>query len=276
MNVHSRRFCLQGLGNVRRHATKTSPKSSDLQGQTGRVEQTKLANGLTIVAIENHSPISRVGVVVRAGARFEGPTQLGLTHALRNSAGLSTKKSTTFGITRNIDYIAGSLTATSTRDDLIYAVDAVRDEIAAPVAYLADTVTRPLFKPWELSDSCFRMEIDRKRMKADPEVRLIELLHKASFSAGLSNSLFSPSFMLGKHDHAMLSAYVDQHFVTKNMAVVGVGVELASLVNFVEKTFDFRTTAAPAAAKPKFVAGNLRKTTDGDTAYVAVAAEGAS
>lgn len=279
MNVSTRKVSLRGLGSVRCFASQSATKSHDLhKGQVGKVrlEHTKLPNGLPIIALENDSPISRVAVVVRAGARFEGVGQLGVTHALRNAAGLSTKMSTTFGITRNMDYAACSLTAAGTRDDLIYAVDALRDSIADPVAFLADTVTRPLFKPWELDDNSFRLSIDLKRMKSAPDVRLIELLHKAAFSSGLSNSLFSPDFMIGKHDHNMVNTFVSEHFVTSRMAVVGLGVDLQHLVNQVEKTFEFNNVAGPQLVKPKFIAGNLRKETGSSVTYAAVVAEGAS
>lgn len=279
MNVSTRNMGLRGLSSVRRFAIQSAPKGRDLQqGQTGSKGEvsTKLPNGLTIIAVENNSPISRIGVVVRAGARFEKIDQLGVTHAIRNAAGLSTKKSSYFGITRNIDHLAGSLTASATREDIIYTVDATRDQIALPLSLLADTVTRPLFKPWEVDDDSFRMQIDRQRMHSAPDVRLIELLHRAAFSSGLSNSLYSPGFMIGKHDHNMMNTFVNEHFTTKRMAVVGTGVELPYLVKQVEKCFEMNALSAPEIAKPKFVAGNLRKNTDTNVAYVAVAAEGAS
>jgi len=175
-----------------------------------------------------------------------------------------------------MDYMAASLTATATREDLVYVVEALRDNISDPVTYLADTVTRPAFKPWELSDNDFRLEIDRKRMKKSPDVRLIELLHKAAFSSGLANSLYSPGYMIGRHDHDMMNAFVSQHFTANRIAVVGLGVELPNLLHHVEKTFDFNTNTPPDIVKPKFIAGNLRKNTDSNVAYVAVSSEGAS
>jgi len=266
----------KGVSNLRGFATKSAPKSHDLHQGKPQVKSTKLPNGLTILALENYSPISRIGVVVRAGARFETPGQLGATHALRVAAGLSTQRSTTFGITRNIDYQGGSLTCSTTRDDLIYVAEANRDQISAPVAYLADTVTRHAFKPWELSDNTFRIKIDRKRMKEQPEVRLMELLHASAFKSGLSNSLYSPKHMVGKHDHNLLMDYVNKNFVSSRIAVVGLGVELPYLVEGVEKTFAFNSAPLPEIVKPKFTAGNLRKEGGGNVAYVAVVTEGVS
>ena len=77
------------LAGTRCLATAATKGKSDLRGQNKALfRQTKLANGLSIVAIENNSPISRVGVFVRAGPRFELPGQLGASHALRAAAGL--------------------------------------------------------------------------------------------------------------------------------------------------------------------------------------------
>ena len=267
---------LSGVKNIRSLATKSAAKTDDLHRQgKPQVKQQKLPNGLTIIAIENHSPISRVGVFVRAGARLEQPGQLGITHALRVAAGLSTTRSTTFGITRNIDYLGGSLTTSSTREDLIYVAECNRDNTSACVGFLADVVTKPAFKPWELSDDAFRLKLDRKRMKLQPEVRLMELTHAAAFKNGLCNSLFSPKHMVGKHDHNMLMEYVVKHFVTNRMAVVGLGVELPLLVESVEKNFAFNSGPASDLVKPKFVPGNLRKEGGGNVAYVSVVAEGA-
>jgi ubiquinol-cytochrome c reductase core subunit 2 len=276
MAMPVRALKLQGVKNLRGLATQTSAKTHDLHQGKPQVKQTKLPNGLTVVALENYSPISRVGVFVRAGARLEAPGQLGATHALRIAAGLSTQNSTTFGITRNIEYIGGSLTATSNREDLHYIVETGRDHISAPVAYLGDTVTRPAFKPWELSDNSFRMKIDRKRMKKQPEVRLMELLHAAAFKSGLSNSLYSPKHMIGKHDHNLLMDFWSQHFITNRIAVVGLGVELPYLVEAIEKTFSFNVGPLSEIVKPKFTAGNLKKETGGNVTYVSVVAEGSS
>lgn len=257
-------------------ATAATKGKTDLRsGQSKALfRQTKLANGLNIVAIENNSPISRIGVFIRAGPRFELPGQLGASHALRTSAGLSTQKSTHFGITRNIDHIGGTFAVSSTREDLVYVVDAVRDNIGVPLKYLSDTVCRPAFKPWELSDNSSRMKIDRKRMKEAADVRLLELLHVAAFRGGLSHSLISPGHMIGKHDHSLLTDYVQRNFVTSRMAVVGSGVELEELVEAVEKSFSFNTASPPEVPKSKFVGNTIRKSTSLPASFVAVASEG--
>lgn len=259
-------------------STKPAAKRSDssLLGSGQSVRQTKLPNGLVIVSLDNHGPISRINVVVRAGSRFETPGQLGASHAIRNSVGLSTKSSTTFAITRNIDYLAGTFSASNSREEITYSLQGNRDVVGSVVGFLADTVCRPAFKPWELEDSAFRMTIDQQRMKQDPATRVIELLHEAAFRGPLSNSLLSPKFMIGKHDHNLLMTYVKNLYVTNGMAVVGLNVDHDQLIEEVEKSFEFNTAPAQVIPASKFHAGNVKRLTGDPSTIVAVAAEGAA
>lgn len=48
----------------------------------------KLPNGLVIASLENNSPLSRVGVFVKAGSRYETVENQGVSHVLRLAANL--------------------------------------------------------------------------------------------------------------------------------------------------------------------------------------------
>ena len=64
-----------------------------------------LSNGLTVASLENHSPVTTIGVVVKAGSRNEGHDNAGVSHALRIASGLATKKNSAFTIVRNIQQV---------------------------------------------------------------------------------------------------------------------------------------------------------------------------
>ena len=49
---------------------------------------TKLPSGLVIASLENYSPTSKIGVLIKAGSRYETPDNLGVTHLLRLSANM--------------------------------------------------------------------------------------------------------------------------------------------------------------------------------------------
>ncbi|KAK8768909.1 hypothetical protein V5799_014626, partial [Amblyomma americanum] len=69
-----------------------------------------LPSGLVVTTLENYSPVTRLAIVVKAGARYEDGSNLGITHTLRNAAGLATKNHSKFAITKNIEYVGGNLT----------------------------------------------------------------------------------------------------------------------------------------------------------------------
>lgn len=45
-------------------------------------------NGMVIASLENYSPLSRVGVFVKAGSRYETVENQGVSHVLRLAANL--------------------------------------------------------------------------------------------------------------------------------------------------------------------------------------------
>ena len=64
---------------------KTEPK---LLLQKEAIKVTKLQNGIVVATLENHSPLSRIAVVVNASARHESHNLQGAAHALRTLASL--------------------------------------------------------------------------------------------------------------------------------------------------------------------------------------------
>lgn len=53
-----------------------------------RLQVSKLPNGLVIASLENYSPLSRVGLFVKAGSRYETVENQGVSHVLRLAANL--------------------------------------------------------------------------------------------------------------------------------------------------------------------------------------------
>lgn len=52
------------------------------------LQVSKLPNGLVIASLENYSPLSSVGVFVKAGSRYETEENQGVAHVLRLAANL--------------------------------------------------------------------------------------------------------------------------------------------------------------------------------------------
>merc|ERR1712042_322689 len=119
-----------------------------------------LKSGLNVASIENHSPVTTLGVVVKAGSRNETYDNAGVSHALRIAAGLGTKNNSAFGICRNLQQAGASMVCTQGREHTLYTVQATRDQTDVAIEYLADVVSNQSFKPWELSRSVPRMKLE--------------------------------------------------------------------------------------------------------------------
>ncbi|XP_060519616.1 cytochrome b-c1 complex subunit 2, mitochondrial [Cylas formicarius] len=236
------------------------------------LKSTVLPNRVVVVSGENDSAIARVSIIFRAGARNETADNLGVSHVLRSSAGLSTRNATQFAITRHIQQVGASLTATSDRETITYTLEGLRQAVEAVLPFLTEVATQQVFKFWEVSDLSHRLKLD---IAVRPlQLRAIDLLHKAAFRTGLGNSLFIPKFNIGKISTETLQHYVASNFVSGRAAVVGLGfsssktLELAQSLNV--ETGDGTTVASP------YKGGEVRSDKGGEFAYVAIAGEGAS
>eukprot|EP00063_Salmo_salar_P083652 XP_014058487.1 PREDICTED: cytochrome b-c1 complex subunit 2, mitochondrial-like [Salmo salar] len=93
------------------------------------VQMSKLPNGLVIASLENYSPVSSVGVFVKAGTRYETVENQGVSHVLRLAANLTTKGASAFRICRGVEAVGGSLRVTSSRETMVYSVECLRDHL---------------------------------------------------------------------------------------------------------------------------------------------------
>ncbi|KAK4876988.1 hypothetical protein RN001_009494 [Aquatica leii] len=255
-----------------RYASICEPKYIPVSGFTEYdIQTTSLGNKMIVSSAENVGMISRVGIAFRAGPRNETPDNLGVTHILRIAAGTSTKSSTQFAITRNIQEAGATLTCSVDREIVSYILEGTRTGVQKCLKYLRRVATEQLFHHWELSDNMPRVKLELATRP--PQLRAVDLLHKAAYrSRGLGNSLYIPKHHLGKISSAKLESYVSANFVANRAAVVGLGVDHSSLVVFAE-SLGLQCGCEKNIASP-YYGGEIRSDKGGDYAYIAIAAEG--
>jgi len=253
----------------RQFAAQAVAKTEHVVPKPEPLKVTKLKNGLTVASIENHGPISSLGVTVKAGPRNEVYADAGVAHMLRVSAGLATKNNSAFGITRNLQQAGTGLVCTQGREHTLYSIQTTRNNVGLALDYLCDSVSNQAFKPWELADSLPRLKVELASVS--PSTRALELLHATAFRSGLGNSLYSPAHKVGSHSSAMLQQFVSKHYTAGRTALVGVGVPHADLVKYAE-LLNLEEGAGPGSVASKFYAGEERAETGGGLAFVALAA----
>lgn len=194
-----------------------------------------------------------------------------MTHLLRSTAGLCTSNSTGFNLTRNIQQVGGNISVTSDRETIEYNVELTRDKLDTGLKYLSDLACHSVFKPWEVTDNLYRVKEDLARVT--PQVRAVDLLHRAAFRSGLGNSIFCAKHHVGKISPETLQHYLTSNYKTNRAAVVGVGVDHQLLVGYAKNLGLDSGTGNDTASK--YYGGELRVDKSGNWAHVAVGTQGA-
>ncbi|XP_007557386.1 PREDICTED: cytochrome b-c1 complex subunit 2, mitochondrial-like [Poecilia mexicana] len=238
------------------------------------VQVSKLPNGLVIASVENYSPLSSVGLFVKAGSRHENSANLGVSHVLRLAANLTTKGASAFKICRSVEALGGSLSVTGTRENIIYSADCLRDDVGSLLDFLGKVTTAQEFRAWEVEELTSRVKIDRALAQQCPQICVIEKLHEAAYKNALSNSLYCPDFMVGRVSSEQLHSFVKDNFTTGRMALVGVGVNHSVLKQVGEGLLSTRSGAGAPVAKAAYRGGELRVQNRDDLVHALVVSEG--
>ncbi|KAM9394404.1 ubiquinol-cytochrome c reductase core protein 2a [Pholidichthys leucotaenia] len=276
MNIFSKR-CYAA---ARRSGSLTEPLSSPKPSTASplppqSVQVSKLPNGLVIASLENCSPVSSVGVFVKAGSRYETVENQGVSHVLRLAANLTTKGASAFKICRSVEAMGGSLSVTSSRETMVYTAECLRDDIDLLMDCLVNIMTAQEFRPWEVDELASRVKIDKAVAQQSPQIGIVEKLHEAAYKNALSNSLYCPDYMVDSVSCNHLQSFVEDNFTTGRMALVGLGVKHSVLRQVGEGLLSVRTGAGAPAAKAVYRGGELRVQNSNDLVHALIASEGA-
>lgn len=186
---------------------------------------------------------------------------------------MTTKKATSFGITRNIQQVGGSFSVTSDREVIAYTIEVTRDHLETALRFLENAVIGQVFKPWEISDSLPRLKVDLANVS--DQVRAVELLHRAAYRSGLGNSIFCPDYQVGKISSETLQHFYAANYTSSRAAVAGVNIDHQILAGFAQSLALESGSGATSESKYRGgTDGRLEK--GGRIASVAVATNGGS
>ncbi|XP_036938220.1 cytochrome b-c1 complex subunit 2, mitochondrial isoform X1 [Acanthopagrus latus] len=240
------------------------------------VHVTRLPSGLVIASLENYSPASKIGVFIKAGCRYETPDNQGVTHLLRLASNLTTKGASAFKICRGVEAVGGSLSVTSSRENMVYTVDCLRDDIDTVMEYLINVTTAQEFRPWEVADLTPRVKVDKAMAASSEQTVVVENLHYAAYKNALSNSLYCPDHMVGNIGSEDLHQFVQNNFTSARMALVGLGVNHTVLKQVGEQFLNIRSGAGSTGAKAQYRGGEIRLANTSSLVHAAVVSQSAA
>lgn len=243
---------------------------ASIQSANKSAQVSKAENGVTLISVDGTpGQLSTLGMVIKSGPRYETYNEQGISHCMRTVAGLATRNFTAFSIMRNIQQAGSLLQCEQGREHIFYSTQVLNNKVDDVIDYFLDAVGNQVFKPWEVSDNSFRMNLDLEKL--DPSVSADELLHRAAYRQGLGYSIYSPSYMIGKHKPAALQSFYNNTFTAPRSALVGIGIDHKVLEKF-STILNLESGAGPSV-KSNYFGGELRQDRGGKIAFVALAGE---
>jgi zinc protease len=156
------------------------------------IHDTTLANGLSVIVIENHAlPLVTVELDVKNGAYTENPEYDGLSHLYEhmffkaNRAMPSQER-----YLERLRELGGSWNGTTSEERVNYFVTVGRDSAAPALQFMEDAIRFPLFRPEELVRERPVVLGEFDRNEANPFFHLIR---------GVDTLLWSPAFYSRKN-----------------------------------------------------------------------------
>ncbi|OCH87700.1 ubiquinol-cytochrome C reductase complex core protein 2 [Obba rivulosa] len=232
--------------------------------------------GVKVAAADSGEATSAVTFVVKAGSRFE--PKAGVAHALKNYAFKSTSKRSTLATIREAELLGGVLSSSLSREHLAVTAEFLRGDESFFVDALSSFFTSAKFTRHELIEYVAPVcEAETTAAHANPATRAIDLAHTLAFRAGLGSSIFtSPGQHVSAED---VEAYASTVFGKGNLAVLGTGIDSATLQGLLEKSLgSLPAAAAPSTAPSRYFGGETRIEAHGapETVFIGFGQVGAS
>ncbi|MEJ1273892.1 von Willebrand factor A domain containing 3A [Cricetulus griseus] len=99
----------------------------------------------------------------------------------------------------------------------------MRNDIEILMEFLLNVTTAPEFRRWEVAALQSQLKIDKAVAFQNSQTRVIENLHDAAYKNTLANPLYCPDYRVGKVTSEQLHYFIQNHFTSARMALVGLG-----------------------------------------------------
>ncbi|KAI0726962.1 Metalloenzyme, LuxS/M16 peptidase-like protein [Fomitopsis betulina] len=212
--------------------------------------------GVKVAAVDNGEPTSAVTFLVKAGSRFE--SKPGVAHALKGFAFKSTEKRSFLGTIREAELYGGVLSTSLTREHLALTAEFLRGDEPLFVDILSSFIKSAKYTRHELDEYVAPVcEAESTTAFSNPAVRALDLAHLLAFRTGLGSSPFTtPGSHISVED---VKAYAQNAFTPGNLAVLGTGIDAATLQKLVEQSLgSLSGTSTLSSSSSSYYGGETR------------------
>ncbi|XP_047322308.1 mitochondrial-processing peptidase subunit alpha-like [Impatiens glandulifera] len=250
------------------------PPSLPDQIEPGKTIITTLPNGVKIASEQFPSPTASVGLYVDCGSVYETPLSSGASHLLERMAFKGTKNRSHLRLVREVEAIGGHVSASASREQIVYTYDALKTYVPEMVEILVDSVRNPAFLDWEVKEQLLKVKSDIAEASNNPQALLLEALHSAGYDGALGNPLYAPQSAISGLNSEILEHFVSENYTAPRMVLAASGVEHEELVKVAELLLsDLPGVARAEEPKSVYTGGDYRCQADSGVAHFALAFE---
>jgi zinc protease len=236
-----------------------------------------LDNGMVLLLSEKHDiPMITVNMAITAGGTAEPQDKAGLALITASLLTQGTTKRTANQISREIDFIGGSLSTSGGEDFASASLRVLKKDIRTGLDLLSDVLQNPVFDQKEIDRKIKETLAEIERQKEEPSIVANNAFAKAVFGGnayGKTNedvAAYLPR--LTRQD--VLAFYAERYSPNHSViAVVGdvTEKEVVPLLNEYFKSWQKKEQALPAPVRPPVIEGTAVRKIDKDITQANIA-----
>lgn len=198
-----------------------------------------LSNGLKVVFTKREAFVAHLGVMIRAGSRFETKEEEGLAHFVEHTIFKGTSKRKAIEIFTRLDSVGGELNAYTNKEELCLHASFRKDHFSIASELLSDLIINPNFPADEIKKEKSVVEDEINSYLDSPVERIYDEFEAHLFKGhSLGYNILGRKSTLKKFNREVLLDFVEKMFTSDNMVISVVGnFELEELRNQLEEDF---------------------------------------
>ncbi len=219
-------FLLTSTSNSQEKIDRTKPPKP---GPESKVKfptyfEKKLPNGLKVIVVENHEqPIVYISFVIKSGSTYDEDLP-GLASVTAELLTKGTKKRTATQIAEEIDFVGGSLNATSSWDATNVSVLVLKKYLGVGMDILQDVVLNPTFPDEELERIRTQRLANIKQSKAEAGYLALVRFSKELFANHpYANEINGNEESIQKIKRDDIVKFYQKHFIPNNSFIIFAG-----------------------------------------------------
>ena len=221
---------LVGLENARKDAPEVD------MSKPAETKFTKLPNGMIVASEETYSQMSSLGLYIKAGARFEKASEVGMAQVVERLMFRGTSNHTHAEVVGMLEDMGATATSLSYPDMIELRGEILRPYTDTFLSLVSDSILNPVFTTEDVQDQV-RLIMDEAEAKKESAHTLItDAMHKIAFK-GSPLSQTSPSEDLNSITAETVYQYMRRNWTAPRFVLAGASVDHEELVSMATKYF---------------------------------------